>query len=152
MSAIALSGVIVRLSLVIEAAPAVSMTGASAVMPELMTPPPFTPTAPVWARRPTMIVVAGKPLRVTSSFAFEPMILPVVSFAVKIVTVAVPVPLASASVIGGTTFAGERAAGETYWFCTRGVGGGGVGAAVVATATGGGGAAPLPAPPPAAAV
>src|SRR5438046_6886284 len=134
MSAIAFSGVIVRLAFVIEPAPPVKATDVSAVMPELMIPPPFTPTAPVCARRPTMTVVAGKPLRVTSSFAFEPMILPVVSFAVKIVTVAVPVPLASASVIGGTTFAGERSAVKTNWFCTVGAGVG-VGAAVVATAT-----------------
>src|SRR5437667_5263043 len=135
MSAIAFSGVIVRLSFVIVAPPPVNVTAVSAVMPELMMAAPFTPAAPACARRATMTVVAGKPLRVTSSLAFEPMILPVESFAVKIVTVAVPLPLASASVIGGTTFAGERSAVKTNWFCTVGAGVG-VGAAVVATATG----------------
>src|SRR5438552_13965908 len=136
MSAIAFSGVIVRLSFVIVAPPPVNVTAVSAVMPELMMAPPFTPAAPACARRATMTVVAGKPFRVTSSLAFEPMILPVESFAVKIVTVAVPLPLASASVIGGTTFAGDRSVVKTNWICWVGVGAGGGGAADVATAAG----------------
>src|SRR5690349_16709982 len=80
------------------------------------------------------------------------MIFPVVSLAVKIVSVAVPLPLCSASVIGGTTLAGERSAVKTNWFCWVGVGAGVVGAAVVAAATGAVVAVPVPPPPQAAAM
>src|SRR5438270_5045073 len=128
--------------------PPVSATAVSAVMPELTTPGPFAPGAPLCASSATIMVVAGKPLRATSSLAFPPMILPVVSFATERVRVAVPLPLASASVIGGTTSFGDRSVVNTNVFAGVGVG---VGAAVVAAATGAVVAAPVPAPPQAAA-
>src|SRR5579859_4029914 len=144
MRSVASSGFIVRLSFVIVAEPPVSATAVSAVMPALITPAPLAPAAPLCARSATILVVAGKPLRLTSIFALAPMVLPVESFASEIVTVAVPLPLASASVIGGTTSLGERSAVKTKVLAIVGVG---VGAAVVATATGAELAAPEPAPP-----
>src|ERR1700687_6145777 len=124
MIAVARSGVTVRLSLVMVVPPVVSAIGSAAFMPESRTTPPFAFASPLWMCEMRMLVVGGKPLSTISNFAVAAVILPVESWVVVIVTVVVPLPLASASVIGGFSFAGERSAVKTYtvW---------GVGAAVV---------------------
>src|SRR5215510_3067364 len=55
-------------------------------------------------------VFAGKPLRVTWNDTVPLVMLPAASLVTLNVIVAVPLPLASALVIGGTSFAGRRSA------------------------------------------
>src|SRR5262245_2884523 len=55
-------------------------------------------------------VPAGKPDMFTTNVAVPPVTLPAASFVTSNVMVAVPVPLASAPVMAGTSFAGRRSA------------------------------------------
>src|SRR5437667_11642573 len=60
-------------------------------------------------------VPAGNPLRLTTNVAVEVVMLPAASFVTSNVIVAVPVPLASAPTMGGTSLAGDSAAVKTGW-------------------------------------
>src|SRR5713226_106159 len=58
-------------------------------------------------------VPAGNPVRVTANVAVEAVTLPAASFVTSNVTVAVPLPLASAPTIGGFSLAGDNVAVKT---------------------------------------
>src|SRR5438445_5202374 len=146
MMSAARSAATARLSFVIDVPAVVRALGWVAFIVESTTTLPFVLASPLWMCEMVIIVVAGNPLRTISNLAFAAMSFPVESFAVKSVTVAVPLPVASASVIAGFSFAGDRSAVKTNVFA-----GLAVGAEVVAAATGDVVAAPEPAPPQAAA-
>src|SRR5438045_4384532 len=133
MMSAARSAVTARLSFVIDVPPVVRAIGSVAFIVESTTTLPFVFASPLWMCEIVIIVVAGNPLSTISNLAFAPMSFPVESFAVKSVTVAVPLPLASASVIGGFSSAGDRSAVKTKGFA-------GLAAAVGAGPVGAGGA------------
>jgi hypothetical protein len=62
----------------------------------------------MWA--PVSTVFAGKPVRLTSKSAVAAVMFPDESLVVFNVTVTVPLPLASALLTGGTSFAGRSVA------------------------------------------
>src|SRR5437762_8537534 len=141
MMSVARSAVTARLSFVIDVPPVVRAIGSVAFIVESTTTLPFVFASPLWMCEMVIIVVVGNPLRTISNLAYAPMSFPVESFAVKSVTVAVPLPLASASVIGGFSFVGDRSAVKTKVFAGLAAA---VGAALVAA--GDAVAAPEPAP------
>src|SRR5438874_2582768 len=147
MMSAARSAVTARLSFVIDVPPVVRAIGSVAFIVESTTTLPFVFASPLWMCEMVIIVVVGNPLRTISNLAFAPMIFPVESFAVKSVTVAVPLPLASASVIGGFSFAGDRSAVKTKVFAGLAAADG----AELVAAAAGDAVAPEPAPPQAAA-
>src|SRR5258707_7346990 len=111
MMSVARSAATVRLSLVMLVPPVVSAIGSVAFIPESTTTGPLVFASPLWMCEMRIIVVGGKPLSTISNFAVAAVILPVGSLVAVIVTVAVPLPLASASVIGGVSFGRRNAAG-----------------------------------------
>src|SRR5215212_863953 len=76
----------------------------------LKTTAPFVPAAPVWMCAALIGVPAGKFDSVTWKVAVPPVTLPAASFVTSKVIVAVPVPPASAFVIGGFSFDVRRSA------------------------------------------
>jgi hypothetical protein len=103
------AGSTVRFAAVKEPDPLVS-TFCPAVMPLFTTTLPFTPDAAWWMCARLIGVPAGKPVRFTTNVAVAAVTLFAESRVTTIVTVALPLPEASAPVMTGTSFAGESAA------------------------------------------
>src|SRR6185503_2821068 len=124
-------------------APVASAIGfAASPLPVTFTPP-FAPAAAWWMWNSVSLVSAGQPVTVKLNPAVAAVILPVASFTVSRVNVPLPVQLASAFAIAGTSFVVFRSALNVYLSC--GVGAGvGVAVGAVVGATVGDGAAAVP--------
>src|SRR6185295_16231095 len=95
--------------LVIVAAPEAFVTISPAVSPRLTTTPPLTPTAPGWICDAVIVVLGGRPVRLTVKSAVAAVICPPATVVLNTI-VAVPRAPDSALVIGGTSFAADIAA------------------------------------------
>src|SRR6185503_14964347 len=122
-------------------APVASAIGfAASPLPVTFTPP-FAPAAAWWMWNSVSLVSAGQAVTVRLNPAVAAVILPVASFTVSRVKVPLPVQLASAFAIAGTSFVVFRSALDVYLSCGVGAG---VGDAVGATVADGDGAAAVP--------